>query len=616
MTSPRRRRRPRPFPSSHALAAINPQQHPRSVPPLLVDFFRALGKDPPASSTDAPTGRQDGAPSSAASLQAGAGTARAKRSAEDLGGSPLDELDGGHADLALLLDGPAASASSALTDAQHRRFLQLALSLEERSDKPVSSWKEATRKEYNKLVRLVKSEQELYRRALAAFWAGNRDGRLSVGCTTDDSDSAASAAAAAVPFVRAARTLKEIHCATWRSRLGSGAVPRSYGKCRQVITFEVSDQFTTLSLDSILPQVVQDGTSDAKPADVTPDTRDAIQDVVPPDSVIPPPKQDDDGVFGTSPLLVNDDEAFTLANTHNADVVTTEETLRSILKIADHEKCPPLLIPVSRSTATSIVVMESPVPTSYASPRECLEVGVKEALRQLLGNKNSIDKPSFGYTILAIPCRTRLPLRVLVRHDCRVALGEDPREGQSIRGIHARVEYFPERGRELPASIDRSMWALDHLLSGHSENAQVTICRVDPKDMRCVGWDDASWASATIEPSRWYENTNQGSAVDHWRRLASLLSASRTIGAGRHVLAFPGRRSDAALSAPLSVTVHESEEGGEIDLLTELKQSNGLPPGPVEFARCQRYWQWECENRVPYTFQVARPKIRDGGERT
>ena len=70
------------------------------------------------------------------------------------------------------------------------------------------------------------------------------------------------------------------------------------------------------------------------------------------------------------------------------------------------------------------------------------------------------------------------------------------------------------------------------------------------------------------------------------------------------------------MSAPMSVTVHESEEDGEIDLLTEIEQSNGLPLGPDDFVRCQRYWQWECENRVPYTFQVARPKLSEGGERT
>jgi hypothetical protein len=609
-----RRRRPRPFPSSHALAAINSTQSPRSIPPILADFFRALGKDLPSASANfasAAAGGDDGEPSTyIPSLLVGAGTAGAKRPALEIDGSSSIGTAEALADLSLLLDGPG---SSTLTDAQHRRFLQLSLALEENSDKPVSSWKEAIRKEYNKLVRLVKTEQERYCKALAAFWTTNPDGRLLLGFTDD-----ASATSAAVPFVQAALKIKQLQDEAWRCRLASGTVPRCYGKLRQVITFEVSDQFSTLSLDAILPQMIQTCTRDVETSDVTPVTRD-VQEVVPPDSVIPPPKRDD-CVLDSAPLLVNDSDAFTLAKDNNADVVTTEETLRCVLKIAAYEKYPPILIPASRLAATSVVVLEAPAIASYGSPRECLEVGTNEAFRQLLRSsqphtENSNGKPSYGYTMLTIPCRTRLPLRVLVRRDCPGTFEEGNCEDLPIRKIHARVEYFSERGRELAASIDRSMWVVDHLLGGHSENAHVKIFRVDPREMRCVGWDGASWASATIEPSRWYENTNQGSVVDQWRRLASLLSASRTIGAGRHVLAFPGR-SNVAVSAPMSVTVHESEEDGEIDLLTEIEQSNGLPLGPDDFVRCQRYWQWECENRVPYTFQVARPKLNEGGERT
>jgi hypothetical protein len=226
--------------------------------------------------------------------------------------------------------------------------------------------------------------------------------------------------------------------------------------------------------------------------------------------------------------------------------------------------------------------------------------------------------------MLKFPCRTKRPLRVLVRSARRLSR----KNGLAHHGlpeIRARVEYFAERGQELASSLDQALWVLDHLLGGGSganainasgiptAESQLKICRVDPRTMKCLGWEEASWASATTEPSRWYERTTPegAGAEDHWRRLVSLLSATRTIGPGRHVLCLPGRRETSGDSV-LSATVHESDVQGKIDLLSELGRSTAVPLGLEAFSRSQRFWRWECADRVPFTLPETASKKDDG----
>ena len=62
----------------------------------------------------------------------------------------------------LTVDAIDDSSSSTLTRGQHARYLQLKSGSE--------SWNEGRRKEFSKLNKRVKQEQELYRQALETFW--------------------------------------------------------------------------------------------------------------------------------------------------------------------------------------------------------------------------------------------------------------------------------------------------------------------------------------------------------------------------------------------------------------------------------------------------------------
>jgi hypothetical protein len=634
-------KRLRPLPSSHLLATAadggsgdgrrrssSSGDKGLALPPILCEFFRALGKDPPAPPLDAfeMAGNEGGMNPPAQSDPGENGVIGGRRfyagGDDGLGLCPVPAI------------AAAVGSSSSLTKRQHQRFLHLS-SLLLLENRPVQAWKVPEQREHRKLVQLVKKEQELYRKALSEFWSSNPGGRLALGFGVQDGSSDCSGAAAAAddddaiakPFVRFSLQKIQSKIEIWTSVVSSGVVPQIYGRCRQVIPCNVSDQFATLSPDDIASHVVVVERTPSEDETLSPAD---VEEFIPINSSLPCPVANHMALHVK--LICQDETALALALQHNVDVVTTEETMESLLRMSTLDKPPSLLVPVSRTSADTFVILDTPVPRPHESTRDVLECGIEDSLSTFLKSTcqgaSASPLPNrndsmFCFTMLRFPCRTKRPLRVLVR-----SVRQLPR--QSLYGdrppkVRARVEYFPERGQELASSVDQATWILDHLLAGGGggisgaaadassvvsrPEMRVKICRVDPRTMTCLGWDDASWASATTEPFRWYEKTNPegAAATDHWRRLASLLTATRTIGPGKHVLCLPGRRETTGHSI-LSVTLHECDAQGEIDLLSELGRSRRVPIGPDAFSRSQRYWRWEYADRVPFTLPVTSPK--------
>lgn len=521
------RRCSRPLPSSQSLLAAAASET-KEVCLLLKEYYKERGEEPPESFES----EQEGLKTS---------------------GEPSQETKGLDT---LSIDDPKLSRLGIL---QHKRFLHLS-----RSDTPVNSWREATRKEYNKLVRLVKEEQALYRQALLKFWQGNQ-AVLSVGF--DGSDAA--------KYVEVALSSDVVV-----DELEGTSLPLRYGRHSQIISLRYTEQFSDLSIDRIYGQVLS---RHGKGAQVE------IESLLVPGTLIQPAPLPKTNGRVMQPPLVADDEALCLSQEHQADIITTRETLIELLKTNNDSQW---LFPVfseQDGAGNNRIFLDRLLPQPFSSPRDGLEKGMEDSIYHVLSSDSSVE---YRYVLLQIPTRSRM-LRVLVRVAVRLLDGME----RPVT-VHGHVEYFPERGKEQFTTIDKAVWAMDHILGGSESTSRVFVCRVDPVTKKCIDLQEQSLAHAVTEDSQWFKRFETSSPIDSFKRMATVLNASRTIVAGRHVLCFPGRGTDVS---SMSASVHSADESGFIDILEEYKHAKEVSVGTEAFGRCLRSWEFQ-EDRIPYTF--------------
>ena len=188
--------------------------------------------------------------------------------------------------------------SSTLTKGQHARYLQLI---------STQSLTTATRKEFLRLRKRVQQEQQVYKQAMEAFWQRHVQ-RFKIGL---ESEAAKYCAAYAKQYQVQYQQHQYPHC---------------FGPCRQVISLQPhaqdSSSFPNV-LDSISSHVVHVSSLHESPTTRSTDWQPPERVPVFAESKMPPLL-----------LLADDNKAMELAKQHNASIVTTHETLQSLLQLS------------------------------------------------------------------------------------------------------------------------------------------------------------------------------------------------------------------------------------------------------------------------------------------
>lgn len=454
---------------------------------------------------------------------------------------------------------------STLAKGKHQRYRALMATKHQ--------WNPAQRNECRKLSRVVQEEQQSYHAAVLEFWEKNKD-RILVGF------SGASRLLTGARFAEAA--VKAIMEPSWLDEFQN----KTYGKCIQVISLELSKRASKGNRFPVEEIETELANSDSYQETATVALLQCGSTV--------PLSQDI-----SSRLLLKDDEtALQLAKLHKVDVVASLESLEKILNLEKDS----WLLPVS--FRSGIAIIDFPAPQSFSCPRDCLTEGLAKGLMVDQAQRESPNTTmkelniKYRYVILYIPqiqsmgesarrlksTKTKLLVRV-------------PK--QSTR-THAHIEYFPERGEEIPSSHERAVWILDSFLFPRS-----VVARIDPSSCKILKWEDTSLAHALAATDHSAPFLSQISdPTDHWDCLAQLLQAIPTIGReGSFLLCAPGRDLK---SPPRSVSVHMAvqQEDAMIDMKQELKHAGEVKLGSEAIFRSVGYWKW-CDERIPYTFPLA-----------
>jgi hypothetical protein len=328
-------------------------------------------------------------------------------------------------------------------------------------------------------------------------------------------------------------------------------------------TTTTSHSFT---LDSISRQVVHIACGEEEPSTVV-DEWETCSPVFK-ESDMPTPK-----------LLQDDPLALDLAKEHNASIVTTEETLQTLLQLSAHAK-----IPMSRRHGVVILDIPLPQPTT---PRDCVSRGVTEGFYQALSKNTS---SAVVYTLLTLPSSNKAAptkfCRVLVRSSSRSRRLQD--ETKQPLTIHVQLEYFPNRGWEEIPSYERTLWILDKVLF----DARVLVVRVCPSTMRSLSWEETGVAHALASGTTVFSSIDP---MNHWQALLEVLYAMETMLEGSHLLCFE--------NSSISVHTASNEDDAVIDIYDELSKAEAVYTGAAALRQCARVWRWN-QDRVPYTFPI------------
>ena len=263
-------------------------------------------------------------------------------------------------------------------------------------------------------------------------------------------------------------------------------------------------------------------------------------------------------------LLQNDSLAIKLSKKHGANIVTTKETLETLLQVAGDESTR-WMIPATKND-DSLVVLDLPMPQPTI-PRECVSKGVTEGLNQSLSHSVPPSDGGYTYTLLTLPFRAsgKSRCKVLVRSRRRLY-----NEQQEPLCIRTHLEYFPSRGMEEFTSYERSTWMLDSLLKEQSKMARVHPSTMTILTMGTSGCGSCSGFSK--EPCTLGRNGSHAS-----------------LGSTRDSLALVGnscRWSHLLCLSPLStsISVHtacpsETEAKGTINVTEELNKADAVYTG-------------------------------------
>jgi hypothetical protein len=196
--------------------------------------------------------------------------------------------------------------------------------------------------------------------------------------------------------------------------------------------------------------------------------------------------------------------------------------------------------------------------------------------------------------------------------------------GTTPAKVRAHVEYFPERGvLEVPTSYEKSLWILDQLLFQHQ--IHTFWARIDPhRSCQLIGWEEtgvahAFAAAAATGKNDTHTNTTTTATTDddpwmHFQSLIQLLQSIPTIDVPQSILCcgLP-QQQDNSSSLLASISVHApavTDTDVRLDLEAIAEQgADGVVMSSEALQHCTRDWKWEGEDRIPYTFPVAKQKI-------
>ena len=522
---------------------------------------------------------------------------------------------------------------STLKIGHHKRYLQLTTNNSNRQQ--TSKRTPAQRKELGKLNQMILKEQALYRLALDKFHDCYKS-RYLIGFGSSSSSSDGYTAtdgktSNASAFGRWACFQAQAINREWEKTIEGNAnstdpktsndrknasvstnknndthdiqpLPKYYGKVRQTFALHSRTQQSSLDVQDLTCYVVYESmpTSQLSSSSSSSPLSEKIKEFSPKDAEnnqdggsfrkITPPTTDS---APSVRLLRNDPKALELAAKYSATIVTTSETLETLLRLPG-DRSSKWMLPCTttrtvsapnsgpKSTSSSsipVTILDLPIAQAFSSPRSCLEMGLQEGLYQAFLNqqnqpasqavetldatqngKEKQDRTSppvsqFVYSLWTLPTKnvgvkngSRKPTKVIVRTLVRL---RDSVSKLPVR-LRARVEYFStpvnsesHSRREIPNSYEKSLWILDQVLFGHQ-----VFClqyRIDPTTCGIVGWDATSVAHAFAAsatdgiPGGFKSHHSDHGPLDHWKALIQLLQSIPSIDMPETLLCLPGR---------------------------------------------------------------------------
>jgi hypothetical protein len=555
-------RRPRPMPSSLVLTSTIGTNDTSHKAPILQDFFQAVGIPNKQSATTDEKDKDD------------------DDDVENEGNSPHQDD----------IDNPNLSK---LTAGQHERYLRLLSSSTARTT--------AERKEYHILSQLVRSEQARYRQALQDFHAKNLDRYRSM-----DSKSAA------FPFFQWAcrpvsKPLQQAHLSVSK-----------FGKCRQNISLPQPQQASNnalnrLDLASLKLQVVHT-------TEMT-DTFPTITDEL---TLVGKRIQSPTTTNTPTHIPISEDKHIqSLAKEYNASIVTTVETLQTLLK-RPSSYVSRWMVPYTKQESSGIRLLGPPIPQAFTTPRDCLEYGLQEGLYQSLQTpkhgtttttttSSSSSMIQYVYTLWTLPTvRRRQTVRVLIRSAVRCRHSKD--DGPIVI-LRPHAEYFvrDRHVQDIPNSFERALWILDQLLLGGGD-VYCQWVRVDAQTCEIVECKRVSIAHALAmddyDDNDNNDNDGNNDPIHPLESLIHILQSLPTIDVDQKasLLGLNPQQHSVSVHAAAS----SSNDAVTIDL-EGIPDANGVVLSTEALKHCARDWKWDRTDRVPNTFPVYKDSQQKKG---
>ena len=389
-------------------------------------------------------------------------------------------------------------------------------------------------KEFWRLDALVQKEQALYHRALTEFFRKNK-ARFLLGFASKKTDFSKYHWKYTSAFIK--QWIAEANC------------PVTYGKCRQVISMQtpVSNERhqTWAPEESMTGTIVHGKLTNRKSA---------------PDDTVPKLPAD----ISLPPLLRNDKRALELAERYSATVITTSETLETILMESSSNVS--WSVPLWNVAGKQILEPALPKPTL---PRNCLEKGMEY----------SLNEESTIYSLITIQSKTRILVRTT-----------------RPRHHHVHIEYFPERGgNEIFSSQEKSLWVLQDIILPSFPHScwRYDIQQGIVTHKESVGTVHALASRDVAEIQR------------HFDRLLHILQAP--LPNDDHYLLVARHSGDNAGS----IHLHRRQNGignGEIDLTQVFAKADAVLMDELSLVECGRPTVWTDKARAEYTFPVLDSK--------
>jgi hypothetical protein len=531
-----------------------------------------------------------------------------------------------------------------LTIGQHNRYLKLTTDSQQQQQTSRRTHKQ--RKELKLLRQLVTKEQTAYRLSLDKFHELHKSRyMIGFGSSSDSLDvNNTTSSNRANDFCRWACAYSQSINQEWKNNMLvvaiddsntstsnnnskshnnknniHHAVPKRYGKVRQ--TLGLARRQSSLDVQDLTCSIVHESTPTSKPPPPSStsssslssssiaafsmnDENKSSRERIPPPTIELAPSID---------LLRNDRKALELASRYSATIVTTSESLETLLQLPGEYSAKWMLSCTKRTVGVSkkslsVTILDIPLAQTFSSPRICLESGLQEGLYQLFQQKQQQEQEqehelcdndtiakgnekkdikSFippvtqaVYSLWTLPGKNtagRKPTRVLIRTLVRL---KDSTSKLPVR-LRAHVEYFSSSSmirnnngdvvdhdlvrrsdrKEIPSSYETSLWILDQVLFGHKVSC--LQYRIDPTTCTILGWDPTSIAHAFAvsgsdrDPNSACKSTYsvRHGPLDHWESLIQLLQSIPSIDVSDCLLCLPGRVGET------NVTINEIKKG-------------------------------------------------------